>query len=101
MEQTIQTGAKQRSYIGDVVSDRMQKTVLVQLERRVQHPKYLKVVRRHTICMAHDERGECRVGDKVRIVESRPLSKRKRWRVVEIVQRSRISEAEPGTEAMT
>ncbi len=100
MEETARVEQKRKAYIGDVVSDRMQKTVLVRVERRVQHSKYLKVVRRHTVCMAHDEKGECRVGDKVKIIESRPLSKRKRWRVIEVVEKAGIvsgADAEAGT----
>lgn len=72
---------------GVVVSDRMQKTVVVQVERLVQHPLYKKYIRRRSKLYAHDEKNECRVGDKVRVIETRPLSKLKRWRVVEILER--------------
>ncbi len=73
---------------GIVVSDRMDKTVVVLVERTTRHPLYGKVLRRGTRYKAHDERNECRVGDVVRIMECRPLSKEKSWRVVEIVRRA-------------
>jgi small subunit ribosomal protein S17 len=72
-----------------VVSDGMEKTVLVKVVDLKQHPMYKKVMRRSKKYMAHDEKNECGVGDRVRIVETRPLSKNKRWRVVEIVEKSR------------
>jgi len=74
--------------IGTVVSDAMDKTVVVAVERRVPHPLYGRIIRKTKKFMAHDERNECRVGDKVRIMETRPMSKRKRWRVVNIIERS-------------
>jgi len=74
--------------IGRVVSDKMQKTITVLVETRVQHPRYKKYVRRRKKFYAHDEREEARVGDLVRIRETRPLSKLKRWRLVEIIQRA-------------
>jgi small subunit ribosomal protein S17 len=70
-----------RTLIGTVVSDKMEKTVMVRVERLVQDPTYKKYVRRFSKFMAHDESNACVVGDRVRIVESRPLSKQKRWRV--------------------
>jgi small subunit ribosomal protein S17 len=73
--------------VGVVASDKMQKTVVVRVDRLVKHPKYRRYVRRTTKFMAHNEQGAT-VGDKVRIVETRPLSARKRWRVVEIVQKA-------------
>ena len=73
---------------GRVVSNKMQKTVTVLLERQVQHPLYGKIVRRSTKVHAHDENGECKEGDVVRIVECRPLSKTKNWRVVQILARA-------------
>jgi small subunit ribosomal protein S17 len=75
--------------IGVVVSDKMEKTVVVSIERRVQHPVYGKMVRRTKKLKAHDERNDAKAGDTVRIMETRPLSKDKRWRVVEIVERAR------------
>ena len=74
---------------GLVVSDKMQKTVVVAIERRVPHPVYGKMVTRTKRLKAHDEENSAKVGDTVRIVETRPLSKDKRWRVVEIMQRAR------------
>ena len=85
---TEQTQKTQRTIEGRVVSNKMQKTVTVLLERQVQHPLYGKIVRRSTKVHAHDEKGECKEGDMVRITECRPLSKTKNWRVVEIVTRN-------------
>lgn len=73
--------------VGIVASDKMEKTVVVRVDRKVKHPKYRRYVRRTSKFMAHDETGAA-IGDKVRIVETRPLSARKRWRVVEIVQKA-------------
>ena len=78
-----------KTRIGKVVSDKMMKTVVVSIERRVQHPVYGKMVRRTTKLKAHDEQNEAKTGDTVRIMETRPLSKDKRWRVVEIIERAR------------
>lgn len=75
--------------VGVVVSDKMQKTVVVQIERRVPHPVYGKMVTRSKKFKAHDEENSAKTGDTVRIVETRPLSKDKRWRVAEIVERAR------------
>jgi len=69
--------------IGVVTSNKMDKTVVVRVDRRVKHPQYGKYVTRHVKYKAHDENNTCQIGDKVRIVETRPLSKDKRWRVVE------------------
>ena len=74
---------------GFVVSDKMQKTVVVALERRVAHPVYGKMITRTSRVKAHDEEISAKTGDRVRIMETRPLSKDKRWRVVEIVERAR------------
>lgn len=71
---------------GRVLSNKMQKTVVVGIERFEAHAKYRKIRRRITKLKAHDERGECKVGDRVKIMETRPLSKDKRWRVVKIMQ---------------
>ena len=78
-----------KTRIGKVVSDKMDKTVVVSIERRVQHPVYGKMVRRTKRLKAHDERNDAKTGDTVRIMETRPLSKDKRWRLVEIVERAR------------
>ncbi len=78
-----------KSRIGIVVSDKMQKTVVVAVERRVAHPVYGKMVTRTKKFKAHDEENAAKTGDRVRITETRPLSKDKRWRVVEILERAR------------
>ncbi len=75
--------------IGSVVSDKMDKTVVVAIETFVTHPIYKKQVKRTTKFKAHDENNECRVGDIVKIMETRPLSREKRWRVVEIIERAK------------
>ena len=72
--------------MGIVVSDRMQKTIVVQVERVVRHPVYHRVIRLYTKFKAHDEKREAKVGDRVKIVETRPLSKEKRWRLLEILK---------------
>jgi small subunit ribosomal protein S17 len=74
--------------LGVVVSDKMNKTVTVQVERKTQHPIYKKYIKRYTIYKAHDEKNTCKTGDKVLIVETRPLSKTKRWNVKEIVEKA-------------
>ncbi|AHG90320.1 Ribosomal protein S17 [Gemmatirosa kalamazoonensis] len=78
-----------KTRVGVVVSDKMQKTVVVAVDRRVPHPVYGKMVTRTTRLKAHDEENSAKQGDTVRIMETRPLSKDKRWRVVEIVERAR------------
>jgi small subunit ribosomal protein S17 len=79
---------------GTVVSDRMEKTIVVSLERTVMHPKYRKYLKRRSRVKAHDETNQCQVGDRVRIVECRPLSRDKRWRVSEILQRTQTTAGE-------
>jgi small subunit ribosomal protein S17 len=79
---------------GLVVRDRMQKTVVVSVERTVMHPKYRKILRRRTKVKAHDERNECHVGDRVLIVECRPLSRDKRWRVSKVLERAQTTEGD-------
>jgi len=74
---------------GKVTSDKMDKTIVVAIEERVNHPLYNKVVKRTYKLKAHDENNECKVGDTVRVMETRPLSKDKRWRLVEIVERAK------------
>ncbi|MHB1127420.1 MAG: 30S ribosomal protein S17 [Bacillota bacterium] len=80
--------ANRKARIGRVVSDKMDKSVVVAVERRVRHPLYGRIVKRTKKFQAHDEENQCRAGDKVRIMETRPLSKTKRWRVVEILDKS-------------
>ena len=75
--------------VGMVVSDKMDKTVVVAIEDNVKHPVYGKIIKRTLKVHAHDENNECGVGDKVRIMETRPLSKTKRWRVVEIIEKAK------------
>ncbi len=74
---------------GVVVSDRMDKTVVIEVNRLVRHPLYKKVIRRTSRCKAHDADDQCGVGDRVRIMETRPLSKTKRWRVVSVLEKAR------------
>lgn len=74
-----------RTLVGTVVSDKMDKTVVVRVERLVQDIRYKKYIRRYSRFMAHDENNDCKPGDRVRIVQHRPLSKRKRWKVQETV----------------
>lgn len=74
---------------GVIVSNKMDKTIVVAVERQVMHPLYKRYYKRTKKYMAHDERNECGIGDTVRIIESRPLSRRKRWALLEIVQRAR------------
>ena len=90
-EETKRGHRKERE--GEVISNKMTKTVVVRVERRFPHPKYKKVVTGFTKFYAHDEKGEARPGDRVRIEESRPLSKLKRWRLVEVIERN--AEAAP------
>ena len=79
---------KRKSFIGSVVSDKMDKTVVLAVTRRVAHSRYNKVVKRTTKYKAHDEKNECKVGDMVRVIETRPISKDKRWKVLEIVEKA-------------
>lgn len=83
------TRGARKTRVGMVVSDKMQKTAVVELERRFPHPLYGKMVTRTKRVKAHDEENSAKTGDRVRIMETRPLSKDKRWRLVEIVERAR------------
>lgn len=78
-----------KTQVGLVTSDKMDKTVVVSIKDRVQHPLYKKIVNRTVKIKAHDEKNECGVGDKVFIMETRPLSKDKRWRVAEIIEKAK------------
>ena len=78
-----------KTRVGKVVSDKMDKTVVVIVEDRVAHPVYKKIIKRTYRLKAHDEKNECGVGDRVKVMETRPLSKDKRWRVVEIVEKAK------------
>ena len=77
-----------RTLVGMVVSDKMDKTVVVRVERLVQDPRYKKYVRRYSKFLAHDESNGCSIGDRVRIIEHRPLSKRKRWKVQDTIAKA-------------
>jgi small subunit ribosomal protein S17 len=75
--------------IGIVTSDKMQKSIVVAVERKVKHPKYGKFVKKTTKFVAHDENNDCHIGDIVKIMETRPLSKNKNWRLVEVIERAK------------
>jgi small subunit ribosomal protein S17 len=79
--------SQRQATVGTVVSDKMQKTVVVEISRLVQHHDYSRMVRRKSRVKAHDEANACRIGDMVRLMETRPLSKDKRWRVVEVLKK--------------
>ena len=78
-----------KTRVGRVVSDKMDKTVVVAIVDNVKHPLYKKIVKRTVRLKAHDEKNECRVGDRVEVMETRPLSKDKRWRLVEIIEKAK------------
>lgn len=79
---------KRKTYMGQVVSDKMDKTVVLAVTRRIAHSKYTKTIKRTTTFKAHDEKNECKTGDVVRFIETRPISKEKRWKVLEIVTKA-------------
>jgi len=89
MEQKAAARGRKKSWQGKVVSDKMDKAIVVAVERRVQHPVYKKYFKKTTRLMAHDEKNEAGIGDLVKIVECRPLSKRKSCRLVEIIEKAR------------
>ena len=78
-----------KTRVGKVVSDKMDKTIVVAIEDNVKHPLYKKIVKRTYKLKAHDENNECRIGDRVKVMEPRPLSKDKRWRLVEVVEKAK------------
>ena len=80
---------KRKTRMGKVVSDKMDKTINVSIEDSVKHPLYKKVIKRTHRLKAHDENNECKIGDKVKVMETRPLSKDKRWRLVEVVEKAK------------
>ena len=80
--------ALRKTRVGKVVSDKMDKTIVVAIETSVKHPLYKKIIKRTLRLKAHDENNECSIGDKVKVMETRPLSKDKRWRLVEIVEKA-------------
>lgn len=85
----MQTRNLRKVRVGTVVSNKMKKSIIVAIERRVAHPIYKKYFKKTTKLMAHDEDNQCRLGDVVKIMETRPLSKRKKWRLVEIVEKAK------------
>ena len=88
---------RRKILLGEVVSNRMHKTITVQVERRVRHPMYERVVKRSKKFHAHDEHNQCQIGDIVRIIETRPLSKTKCWRLLEVVRRQATVDVVPLT----
>src|SRR6266496_4713758 len=94
MTETSLERGHRKERVGDVVSNKMNKTIVVRVERRFRHPRFKKVVTAYSKFYAHDEKNEAKIGDRVRIQETRPLSKTKSWRLVEVVQRN--EESGPG-----
>lgn len=88
MPSTQDKRAIRKERLGEVLSNKMAKTIVVRVERRFPHPRYRKVVTRYKKFYAHDEKSEAKPGDRVRIIETRPISKTKRWRLVEVVERA-------------
>ena len=86
---SAETRAFRKTRVGTVVSDKMDKTIVVAIEDSVQHPLYKKTIKRTYKLKAHDENNECGIGDTVRVMETRPLSKDKRWRLVEIIEKAK------------
>lgn len=80
--------ALRKTRIGKVVSDKMDKTIVVAIETSVKHPLYGKIIKRTYKLKAHDEDNECKMGDKVKVMETRPISKEKRWRLVEVIEKA-------------
>ena len=78
-----------KTQVGKVVSDKMDKTIVVAIQDSVKHPLYKKIIKRTVRLKAHDENNECKIGDRVRVMETRPLSKDKRWRLVEIIEKAK------------
>ena len=87
MEELTRNLRKER--VGRVVSDKMEKSCVITVERKVKHPMYGKIMKKSTKLMVHDENNQCGIGDTIRIMETRPLSKNKRWRLVEIIERAK------------
>jgi len=81
--------SRRKTRIGKVTSDKMDKTIVVSVEDRVQHPLYKKIIKRTYKLKAHDENNECGIGDRVRVMETRPVSKDKRWRLVEVIEKAK------------
>ena len=85
---TVAATGKRKQRVGEVVSNKMTKTIVVRVERRFPHPQYKKIITAYKKFYAHDEKAEAKIGDTVRIEETRPLSKLKRWKLVEVVERN-------------
>ncbi|HSV76267.1 MAG TPA: 30S ribosomal protein S17 [Bacteroidales bacterium] len=85
----METRTSRKERTGIVVSNKMQKSIVVEVQRRIRHPKYGKFIKRSSRFMAHDETNQCNIGDTVRIMETRPLSRQKCWRLVEILERAK------------
>jgi small subunit ribosomal protein S17 len=96
MPEVTENRGHRKERLGQVVSDKMHKTIVVRVERRFRHPQFQKVITAYTKFYAHDEKNEAKVGDRVRIQETRPLSKTKCWRLVEIVERNTEPARETG-----
>lgn len=92
MSEEINQRGQRKERVGEVISSRMAKTIIVSVQRRFPHPKFKKIITRFKKLYAHDEKSEAKTGDTVRIQETRPLSKTKRWRLVEIVQRGETAD---------
>src|SRR5215208_5758197 len=86
-ENNVETRGNRKERVGEVISNKMAKTIVVRVERRFPHPQYRKVITAYTKFYAHDEKSEAKAGDRVRIQETRPLSKLKRWRLIEVVEK--------------
>ena len=89
MSEMTENRGMRKTRIGVVVSDKMDKTIVVKLSTRVKHPVYSKYINKTTKIKAHDENNECGVGDTVKVMETRPLSREKRWRLVEIIEKAK------------
>src|SRR3954453_7897496 len=87
-QETVADRANRKERVGEVISNKMTKTIIVRVERRFPHPKFKKVVTGYKKLYAHDEKSEAKLGDRVRIEETRPLSKTKRWRLIAVVEKS-------------
>ncbi len=93
MSEAKERRGHRKERVGEVISDRMDRTIVVRVRRRAHHPLYRKVVTLFSKCYAHDEKEEARIGDQVRILETRPLSRTKSWRLVEVLRRGRTDGA--------
>ena len=89
MPENTARGTRRKVEIGTVVSDKMDKTIVVLIKYNKRHPLYKKIIRRTAKLKAHDENNSCKIGDKVRVMETRPLSKDKRWRLTEVLERAK------------